>query len=114
MEIIDYIPRGKENAITRHELSKQSGLRDRVMRDDIMAARYAVPIISSGKGYYKPTCVTDVIKWVDQEMHRAFSVFRALRGAKEYILAHAGEIPDEYIAKRTWLKKLLKRRQSNG
>lgn len=55
MSIIAYIPAGRENRITREELSRLTGRADRLNRRAIEEARKAgVPVISSsrGKGYY--------------------------------------------------------------
>lgn len=60
IEIINYIPKGKDNAITRHELVMKTGLPDRDVRSLIAEARYETPIISTGKGYYQPTSWKEV------------------------------------------------------
>lgn len=55
MSIIAYIPAGRENRITREELSRLTGRADRLNRKAIEEARKAgVPVISSShdRGYY--------------------------------------------------------------
>jgi len=91
MEIIDYIPLGKDNAVTRRELVARTGMTDRIVREAIATARCAVPIISSGKGYYQPTTWREVEGWIRQETARARSIFRSMRGAREYLKKYADE-----------------------
>ena len=56
LNILDYIKIGRENAITRSELSKQIGISDRQVRDLIHYARRDTPILNmqDGKGYFIP------------------------------------------------------------
>lgn len=51
--IENYIPEGKENAITREELMRRTGYGDRMNRHFIAKARErGVPIVSAGRGYF--------------------------------------------------------------
>lgn len=54
--ILQFIPTGSKNAISREFLSAVSGVRDRSMRKFIETARLKIPIInlSDGDGYYIP------------------------------------------------------------
>lgn len=55
MNILDYIPYGKENAITRQELAMRTGIDDRLLRKEIKRlTKEGVPILSSShyKGYW--------------------------------------------------------------
>ena len=56
LNILDYIKIGRENAITRSELSKRIGISDRQVRDLIHYARRDTPILNmqDGKGYFIP------------------------------------------------------------
>ena len=54
MTITDFIPYGKENAVSREYLANMTGLDDRTVRELIEKARKDVPIISLKKGYYLP------------------------------------------------------------
>ena len=57
MNITDHIPIGRENAITRDRLSRQTGLTDREARELIEKARRDGTIIinkQDGRGYYQP------------------------------------------------------------
>lgn len=55
-DILDYIPTGQRNAVTRSELCRRTGLNDRVMRVAIHKARRQIPILNmqDGKGYFIP------------------------------------------------------------
>lgn len=64
MNIIDYIPIGRANAVTREQLEILTGFSDRKIRDQIHEARRFAPIIniSDGKGYYIPDPLDPVEK----------------------------------------------------
>lgn len=85
IDIVAYIPHGEQNAISRRELVRLTGLPDREVRELIAEARYMLPIISSGKGYYRPVTVDEVKRWLAREKKRAISVFRSMRGAREFL-----------------------------
>ena len=87
MKIIEYIPFGKEHAITRKELVERTGLPDRKIRELIAEARGETPILTrSTGGYYQPDIYDeeDVYQWILQETARAASVFRGLRSARKW------------------------------
>lgn len=56
MDIVDYIPFGRENAVTRAQLRSRTGIDDRAIRDMIAAARRDTVILNmqDGKGYFRP------------------------------------------------------------
>lgn len=86
MNIVDYIPYGEENAISRRALCKLTGLSDRAVREEISQARRNTPILSFGGGYFIPS-VDEKYKarqWVNQEMRRAKSILWSIRGAKMF------------------------------
>jgi hypothetical protein len=84
INIVDYIPVGHENAISRKELSRKTGLTDRILRKEIEKARETTCIcnMSDGAGYYIPTDLSEVELFIRQESARGKSVFRNLRGAR--------------------------------
>lgn len=86
IKILNYIPKGRENAISRDKLRQLTGLTDSKMRDLIRQARHDVPIVNlqDGKGYYIPTEVEEVDRFIAQEEKRAKSIFANLQSAKEY------------------------------
>ena len=91
MNIIEYIPKGFENAISRKNLCKITGLNDRVMRERIEEARRHTIIISNpdGSGYWiYPDNPTDeeqehLRRYVKQQESRAKSIFYALYPARQ-------------------------------
>lgn len=58
-EIIDIIPTGHENAITRKRLHAITGLPDRTIREAISRGNEVVINLQDGKGYFKPDPVKD-------------------------------------------------------
>ena len=88
MNIVDYIPFGQVNAISRKDLCKATGLDDRTAREAISKARRDVVILSAENGgYYQPTAEEsrEVAKWLKQETNRAKSIFWSMQGARRYM-----------------------------
>ena len=79
MKITDYIPKGKENAVTRTELVIRTGICDRKVRQEIENARADGAIICNdqdGKGYYLPESNDEIYRAYKQDKHRALSILR--------------------------------------
>lgn len=89
MDILDYIPFGRENAVTRPFLCQMTGLSDRIVRKEIARARREHPILNTqeGNGYYQPSDndVLEVRRFINQETNRARSIFYSLKGARDWI-----------------------------
>lgn len=90
INILDYIPTGKENAVTREWLSNTTGLEDRMVRDSIAKARREMPILNmqDGKGYFIPDMNNEeerslLKQYVMQEENRGKMIFWSLRGARK-------------------------------
>jgi len=91
MNIIEYIPKGYENAISRKTLCNKTGLNDRVVRGLIEEARRNTIIISNndGSGYWiYPDNPTEheknmLNRYVKQQESRAKSIFYALYPARQ-------------------------------
>ena len=85
-EIIDFIPYGKANAVSRYELIHFTGWNDRRVRKEISKAREEHIILSSenGSGYYRPTAddYPELRKFIKREESRAKSVFASLKKAR--------------------------------
>lgn len=97
--IVDLIPIGRENAISRNllvQLCVQNGLideslsvsgKDRLMRRLIEHARidYTILNLSDGRGYYRPSKedLMELQKYIRQEESRAKSTFKNLSMAKK-------------------------------
>lgn len=92
MNIEDYIPYGKDKAVTRQELSIITGLNDRQLRKCISVARREHPILNlqNGKGYYMPTVGAwlEAEEFLKQETKRARSIFWGLRGTRKWLKKH--------------------------
>ncbi|MFQ9515367.1 MAG: hypothetical protein ACLRZ9_06025 [Eubacterium sp.] len=84
INIVNFIPVGHENAISRKELCSKTGLTDRKLREEISKARETTCIcnMSDGAGYYIPREVQEIDHFIRQESARARSIFKALRGAR--------------------------------
>lgn len=91
MNIVEYIPEGFENAISRKELCRITGLNDRIVRKLIEDARRNTIIISNndGSGYWlfpeDPTEEEQMLlrRYVKQQESRAKSIFYALYPARQ-------------------------------
>lgn len=95
MNIIDFIPFGKDNAISRRALCAVTGLPDRMMRREIEKARKDYAILNiDGSGYFRPAPgEADLIRrWLSQEHSREKSVRDATRGAEKALLGHDREL----------------------
>ena len=96
MCIEDYIPYGKENAVTREELVRRTGISDRNIREMIAKARRTTLILNlqDGKGYYRPTKEerADVERFVKQEKSRAMHIFWSICTAKDFLSQIDGQL----------------------
>lgn len=91
MSILDYIPYGENNAISREDLKQITGLTDRQMRKKIEIARETTPILNfqGGKGYFIPTETEQylVIRWIRQEASRRRKIEKGILGAEKFLKA---------------------------
>ena len=89
VDILAYIPFGRENAISRTMLSAKMGISDRKMRELISKARKKAIIInlSNGRGYYQPTekDVTDVVRFKKQEESRARDIYKNMKPVRKFL-----------------------------
>ena len=89
IDIVNYIPIGRDNAISRQELCIKTGLSDRKVRNMIKMARRNIVIlnIQDGSGYFLPGAEDTALvrKYLKQEEHRAKSIFWALKSARKYL-----------------------------
>lgn len=92
IKIVDYIPFGKENAISRQQLERVTGLSDRDVREAISLARRNTVILNllNGKGYFQPIQGEEddlVVKYFKQEDSRlkriGWSLLATRRRVKE-------------------------------
>lgn len=89
LKIVNLIPFGKDNAITRTALCNITGLADREVRRKIAEERRDNVILSvdDGKGYFHPTCneKKEVEIWLKKEKNRGISVFKAMKAAQAFL-----------------------------
>lgn len=92
MNIVEYIPFGRENAISRKRLGQVTGLGDRDLREAISRARRETVIInlSNGQGYFQPIAGKEddlVVKYFNQENSRlkriGWSLFATRKRVRE-------------------------------
>lgn len=84
--ILNNLQKGRENAITSRELQTICRCGERVLRDTIRQMRLdGIVVISttSGKGgYYLPADSTEAQRYLQQEEHRARSIFAGLKAVR--------------------------------
>ena len=83
--ILDLIPRGKDNAITRVELSAKAGIGDRMIRKLISEKRKEGEFIissTSDKGYYLPETRADVERFIRQQKSYIKNLQRSITKAE--------------------------------
>lgn len=85
IDIIDYIPCGYHNRISRSRLAKSTGCDDRLVR--LMIANASEPIVSADGGYFipnlnDPTDLRLAQIYRDQEKHRAKMILQKLKKFK--------------------------------
>ena len=90
MKLLDYIPYGRENAITRSNLCKVSELDDRVVRERIGQLRRDNVILNlqDGSGYFRPLLPDEtelVERFVKQETKRLKSIGWSLKAARKAV-----------------------------
>lgn len=87
--ILNEIPMGRENAISRAALAAKLGIPDRAMRKQIEAARADGHIILNSRdgGYYRTDNMSEINRYYKQEKHRAKSIFRSLKAVRSVLKA---------------------------
>lgn len=84
MNIVDFIPYGSENAVTREQLVILTGLNDRKVRDAISHAKRETAIVNVGKGYFIPTenDAAELNAYIKQEESKALNILAGLKYLK--------------------------------
>ena len=93
MRIIDYIPTGHNNAVTRETLRSLTRLNDRKIRDLIAEANKSAPDdvliinLQDGMRYFRPAPDEDYLVrvWRMQEKARGLSVDESVEAADRYL-----------------------------
>ena len=83
--ILEYIPEGKEHAISAQRLAEISGAKSqRCLRADIRELRKAGELIcSSPAGYYKPATREELAGFIRMMERHAAGVFQAIASARK-------------------------------
>ena len=90
MNICEFIPEGRGNAVTRRELSTRLCLPDRKVRRLIAEARERGELIlNDGTGYYRSCDIGEVYRQYRTDRRRALSVLRRLKTMRR-LLRDAG------------------------
>ena len=79
--VLDAIPFGKENAVTREYLTAKTGLPDRQVRKAIEEIRRNHIVLNDqdGKGYYRSYDLDDIERFYRQERARALAVLYRMK-----------------------------------
>lgn len=86
IEILNYLPRGKKNAISRRELVAAVGYSDRRTRKIISRLRQkGYLIINLQKGYYLSDDIKDLERHYWQERKRALTILKALKETRRIL-----------------------------
>ncbi len=94
MNILDYIPKGKENAVTREALCIYTGLDDRTVRKLIELARDGgAPILSSSHsvGYWLSDDIVEIKAFLNETDRRCKSLSRRAQGLRRYVAEREGK-----------------------
>lgn len=86
--ILEYIPFGKENAVSRKELEKLTGLPDRTIRLMIkQAIRKGNPILSSSsaKGYWRSEDIEEIEAFLRESDHRRNTEAMTVQPLRVYV-----------------------------
>lgn len=82
-KIMDFIPEGRENAVSMWSLSLALRTDERTVRKMVHDARISGQIICSDEyGYYQPVCEEDLIKWLHRTESALKSKSKALQSAR--------------------------------
>ena len=87
--VLDFIPIGRENAISMSNLADRMGTDQRTARKAIFNARCKGEIICStcgenASGYYRPASIDEVRPYIAMQEHRIASAKVALKSAKKF------------------------------
>ena len=93
LNVADYVPFGKNNAISMTELAIRMGCSKRVARSAVFSARRKGAVICSTcsgdsfDGYYFPASVEEALPYVRLQESRIASAKIALRSVEDFVTA---------------------------
>lgn len=94
MNILDNIPFGKDNAISRERLVQLTGMTDRAIRKSIQELREDGEIIlssSHGKGYWRSDEASEIGKYIAENRSRIRKLYKTNKKLTEYYYARTGQ-----------------------
>lgn len=102
MDILDLIPTGKANAVTRAQLCAHTGLSDRAVRKLIELARIDGAIIinaQDGAGYYISDNPVDIRRQIATNNSRAMTILKQQKCLRRRLaeIENAGQLKMEDI-----------------
>ena len=86
MNILDYIPTGRENAISRQELERLIGFNDRTIRLEIKKlVQKGIPILSSSqaKGYWYSDDIAELESFIKESKNRCKTEYLTVRALEK-------------------------------
>ena len=97
MDIMQFIPSGEENAISRKELVEKTGLNDRAVRENIEQARHRGRLICSAKqgGYYQPGSIEDIERAYWSDYRRAKAILHRLKAMRHILKREGREVYEQ-------------------
>lgn len=94
MSVLDYIPYGKNNAISRERLAQLSGMGDRWMRKEIERLRSEGHVIlssSHGKGYWRSDDASEIGRYIAENKSRIRMLYKTNRKLTEQYYELTGQ-----------------------
>lgn len=103
MKILDYIPVGHKNAVTRQYLTNVTGLSDRKIRDMIekeCTREHPILNMGDGKGYFQPAAgeMYLVRLYRAKENHRTLHIRKKISEIDKYIKDDENELVKNQIS----------------
>ncbi|MGN0272399.1 MAG: hypothetical protein ACI4DL_06510 [Lachnospiraceae bacterium] len=103
MRILDYIPIGHRNAVTRNQLMIATGLSDRKIREMIeteCTREHPILNLQDGKGYFQPSCdeMYLVRLYRTQENKRTLKIRKKVSELDTYIKNQNNELERNQIS----------------
>ena len=88
MNILDFIPKGKENAINKETLCNLTGLNERDVRSAIKrAVECGEPVLSSSghKGYWYSEDIDEIEEFIRENDHRSNAITKTTAKLKKHL-----------------------------
>ena len=95
MNIFQFIPKGRQNAILRSELAKLSGMSDRSVREEIERLRHCGNLIANmqdGKGYFICQTAEEADTYARLQDSRAKAILQPIKFFKRFAVVQRKRI----------------------